>query len=132
MQKKDDPINYFNSNKVIKNQEKSRGLINIEPLEQYIETYLDTVTDSIFISPFEFHHGFHVRSNLYQKKDLLSEEQKRILIKYDKLLFYRSLEIYNHMKVIYHFESSSESIEEWWWHLDKVVNKTLTIDLNHR
>lgn len=67
--KKDAPINYFNSNKVIKNQEKSRRLINIEQLEQYIETYLDTVTDSIFISPFEFHHGFHVRSSLYQKKD---------------------------------------------------------------
>ncbi len=49
-------------------------------------------------------------------------------MKYDKLLFYRSSEIYNHMKVIYHFENSSESIEEWWWHLDKVVNKTVTID----
>ncbi|CCF16298.1 hypothetical protein BLGI_4266 [Brevibacillus laterosporus GI-9] len=100
----------------------------MKQLEQYIETYLDTVTDSILISPFEFLHGFHVRSSLHQKKDLLSAEQKRILLKYDKLLFYRSSEIYNHMKVIYHFENSSMSIEEWWWHLDKVVNKTVTID----
>ncbi|MBM7111723.1 hypothetical protein SAM19_05153 [Brevibacillus laterosporus] len=32
------------------------------------------------------------------------------------------------MKVIYNFNNSSESIQEWWWHLNKVVNKTLTID----
>ncbi|NKQ22468.1 hypothetical protein [Brevibacillus laterosporus] len=100
----------------------------MDQLEEYIETYLDTVTDSVIISPFEFLHGFQVRSNLYQEKDLLSEEQKRILFKYDKLLFYRSFEIYNHMKVIYNFNNSSESIQEWWWHLNKVVNKTLTID----
>ncbi|QDX94377.1 hypothetical protein EEL30_20065 [Brevibacillus laterosporus] len=97
-------------------------------LEEYIQTYIDTVTDSILISPFEFHHGFHARSHLYKEKNLLTEEQKRTLITYDELLFNRASEIYNHMEVIYNFKNSSESIEEWWWHLDKVVNKSLIID----
>lgn len=83
-------------------------------------------------SPFEAVDILHRRSSLERqlsKFDLMDLEQ---LQKFDQKLFDNAQKMYNHICVIYDFTNSNEPIEEWWWHLDKVVHQELIVDVENK
>jgi hypothetical protein len=82
------------------------------------------------ISPFEMVQTLHVRTKFYRYHDELTSDEKLLLKKYDKLLLDNVKKFYDHMKRIYNF-SNDKPMEQWWWHLDKILNHELSIDLEN-
>lgn len=82
--------------------------------------------DDFSVSPFEAIEMLHIRSRLHHHINELDEEHKRLLQEYDQKLFENALRMYKHISQVYNFSKSDEPDEEWWWHLDKVVQGKLS------
>lgn len=78
-------------------------------------------------SPFELIEAFHRRSMLCNHFDKLTTEEKALLREHDLILWKTAKQVFEHVKKAYDFQSD-KPIHEWWWHLDKVVNKQLTLN----
>ena len=50
-------------------------------------------------------------------------------MKYDLRLLENVETMGDHIKKVYDFSNSVEPLEEWWWHLDKVLTGELEIEL---
>ena len=95
--------------------------------KQEIEFYGDDIKD-MNASPFEMLEAFHKRSTLHHQFDQFTFEEKILLKKYDQLLLKTAKQVYEQVRKVYDFQSD-KPLQEWWWHLDKVVKKQLNINL---
>ena len=93
-----------------------------------IEFYGEDLQD-FEMSPFEMIETFHRRTLLHDHYNELTTTEKALLKEIDQLLLKTANKIYEHLKNIYDFQND-KPLEEWWWHLDKVVNHQLSVDLD--
>ena len=96
--------------------------------KQEIEFYGEDLQD-FEMSPFEMIETFHRRTLLHDHYHELTTKEKALLKEIDQLLLKTANKIYEHLKNIYDFQND-KPLEEWWWHLDKVVNHQLSIDFD--
>ncbi|MFZ0447558.1 MAG: hypothetical protein WAM95_23550 [Bacillus sp. (in: firmicutes)] len=72
---------------------------------------------------------FHKRTLLHHHHyHELTTEEKVLLKEKDMFLLKSAKKVYEHMKKVYGFQND-KLMEEWWWHLDKVANHQLSIDV---
>jgi hypothetical protein len=81
---------------------------------------IEEIANGNELSPFETHFVFHTRSELH--KHSLTDKEKIELAKADLLLIQNVEKVYRHLSEIYDFEQSKQPLDEWWWHLDKVIS----------
>ncbi|KQY92042.1 hypothetical protein ASD24_22300 [Paenibacillus sp. Root52] len=98
--------------------------------QKMIQLYGIDMEDELEVSPFEYLDTFGMRSDLHRNRDKLEQTDLQLLHKYDQMLLNRSEELYNYMKPVYSFNDTSKPIEEWWWHLDRVVTGELLVDVS--
>lgn len=96
--------------------------------KQEIEFYGEDLQD-VKLSPFEMIETFHKRTLLHHHYHELTVEEKGLLKEKDQFLLKTANRIYEHLKKVYDFHHD-KPLEEWWWHLDKVVNHELTVELD--
>lgn len=94
-----------------------------------IEEYGGDV-DDFETSPFELHFAFIFRSEIQKKYTTLSLEEKELLARCDLILLKNAKKALIHLSKIYSFKESKAPIEEWWWHLDKVVSGEIKLIAN--
>ena len=70
-------------------------------------------------SPFEMLETFHIRSELHRLP--LTLEEKKMLANYDMKLLNNTERIFEHTSKAYDFSMSKEEMDEWWWHLDLLL-----------
>jgi len=83
--------------------------------------------DTLDLSPFETLNAMHLRSSLQKEINDMTNQQKLKLYQYDLYLLDRIEEFKKHLEEVYDFSSSDEPIEQWWWHLDKIVSGEIII-----
>lgn len=88
--------------------------------EEDIRIYGEVVNDTE-LSPFETIEALHIRSELHEQYSNLTWEEKRALLLYDLKLLENADKMVKHIQQVYNFSSSVNSIQEWWWHLDKIT-----------
>ncbi|WP_028399467.1 hypothetical protein [Ectobacillus panaciterrae] len=71
----------------------------------------------------------HLRSKLAAAVHILNEQERFELISYDRLLLHKANGFYKQLQHIPSFSPSVYPIEEWWWHLDQVIDGSLHIHL---
>ncbi|MDQ0219433.1 hypothetical protein ELQ35_17485 [Peribacillus cavernae] len=81
--------------------------------------------DDILVSPFESIQMLHDRSYLQSMYHELTLEEQILLSEYDLKLIKNAKNMVKHIEKVYDFSLSSESTEEWWWHLDKIADGTI-------
>ena len=96
--------------------------------KQEIEFYGEDLQD-FEMSPFEMIETFHRRTLLHDHYNELNTTEKALLKEIDQLLLKAANKVYEHLKNVYDFQND-KPLEEWWWHLDKVVNHQLSVDLD--
>lgn len=89
-------------------------------IELYGEDVLDTE-----LSPFESLNMLHHRTWLQENIHNLTEEELELLRLNDQKLFSNASNMFQHIKRIYDFSCSKEPLEQWWWHLNKIVDGSL-------
>ncbi|PGP14502.1 hypothetical protein COA01_29500 [Bacillus cereus] len=82
------------------------------------------------LSPFETLEALHIRSELQEQFSNLTKEEKIALISYDVKLLGNAEKMIKHIGQVYNFAKSTEPIQEWWWHLNKVVDGTFQISVH--
>lgn len=88
--------------------------------KQEIEFYGDDLKN-LEISPFEMIDTFHRRSMLHQHFEKLTADEKALIKEHDLYLLKIAQPVYEHLKKVDDFQSD-KPVQEWWWHLDKVMN----------
>lgn len=96
--------------------------------KEEIEFYGEDILD-LEISPFETMDVLHRRSRLHANYEKLTQEEMELLKQYDQKLLDNASSVYHHINKIYDFQND-KPIEEWWWHLDKIDNRQLTVYLD--
>ncbi|MDA1675408.1 hypothetical protein [Bacillus cereus group sp. TH152-1LC] len=97
----------------------------MEEIKYYGEDAIDTE-----ISAFESVNMLHQRSWLQENIHNLSEEESELLRENDRKLLANAKNMFEHIRRIYDFSArSTERLEEWWWHLDMVVDGRLKVSL---
>ncbi|MDQ0172424.1 hypothetical protein [Paenibacillus tundrae] len=99
-------------------------------LKKMIQLYGVDMEDELDVSSFEYLDTFGMRSDLHRNRDKLEQTDLQLLHKYDQMLLNRSKELYNYMKPVYSFNDPSKPIEEWWWHLDRVITGELHVEMS--
>lgn len=94
--------------------------------KEMIEEY-KTVTQEFDLSVFEAVEGLHIRTELYEEYNNLSQSEKALLLDADVEVINNVKKIVKHIKKAYNFAKSTESKEQWWWHLDKVASGELSV-----
>ncbi len=100
-------------------------------LNRKINNYGMDVTEELTVSPFEYIDTFHIRSNLLKNYNKLTSEQKDQIRQYDLILLKRAKEFYDYVSEIHDWNRTLESINEWWWHLDKIIEGKLKVDIEN-
>jgi len=72
-------------------------------------------------SAFEMIEMLHLRSKIHQYFHELSDDEKNEVTRYDLILISNAQAFYEKMKTIYDFHHSKQTEDEWWWHLQKIV-----------
>ncbi|MEJ1517777.1 hypothetical protein R3O67_31860 [Bacillus cereus] len=88
--------------------------------EEDIRIYGEVVKDTE-LSPFETIEALHIRSELHEKYSNLTWEEKRALLLYDLKILGNADKMVKHIQQVYDFSKSTNPIQEWWWHLDKII-----------
>lgn len=94
--------------------------------EEDIRIYGEVINDTE-LSPFETIEVLHIRSELHEQYSNLSSEEKRTLFSYDLKLLENTDKMFKHIQKAYNFSKSTKPIQEWWWHLDKIVTGKIQI-----
>lgn len=90
--------------------------------KQYIMNYGDDVTD-VEDSPYEKLRMLHDRTELQSYENQLEFDEKVMLAYCDLKLIENAKVMVERIKTVYDFELSKNiPLEQWWWHLDKMVN----------
>ncbi|MED2737076.1 hypothetical protein [Bacillus toyonensis] len=84
-----------------------------------IKEYGEDIQD-FEVSPFEMVETLQWRSHIVRVYDQLSIEEKEQLALYDLVLLSNAKKTYEYLRGGYNFPAN-KPIEEWWWHLDKVI-----------
>ncbi|MFP3726989.1 hypothetical protein U8V72_17580 [Priestia filamentosa] len=90
------------------------------------EGYEDSMLD-FELSPFEALEGLHIRTNLHEDYLQLTLPEKMRLQYADLRVIHSVKDVYKHVRQIYDFSLSTEPLEQWWWHLDKVCSDRLEV-----
>lgn len=88
---------------------------------------IEDISNGSELSPFETHYILHTRSELYKHYNSLSADEKIQLTRVDLLLIQNVEKVYGHLSEIYDF-NQKHPLEEWWWHLDKLLDGTLRFE----
>lgn len=91
-----------------------------------IQNYGEDVND-FEVSPFESVEMLHNRSDLHKVYNELTMEERQLLATYDLILIKHAEKMLKHIQKAYDFSLSDEPIEEWWWHLDKLVEGKISL-----
>lgn len=83
-------------------------------------------TNDFDTSPFEALEMLHIRSHLH--KLALTKEEQKALAANDLKLLSNSQEMFEHIRKVYDFSTSTEPLEEWWWHLDKLLKGEIVLN----
>ena len=94
----------------------------LEEINQYRQDIED-----LDLSPFETLETLHFRSDLKNNYHLLNAEEKQELAKCDIKMIHNAEQILKHLNTIYDSSTSQHPIEDWWWHLDKLVNGEISL-----
>jgi hypothetical protein len=98
--------------------------------KQDILNYGDDVND-LESSPFESLRMLHDRTELHKVQEEMDYEEKVLLAYYDLKLIENADKMVEHIKTIYDFDSSTDiPSEQWWWHLDKIVNGVMSFGVS--
>ncbi len=76
-------------------------------------------TDDFGSSPFEALETLQIRSELH--KEILTREEQRMLAANDMKLLSNVEKMVEHVSKVYDFTTSTEPLDEWWWHLDMLL-----------
>lgn len=82
--------------------------------------------DDFDTSPFESLEMLHIRSELH--KLALTKEEQKALAATDVQLLSKAQNMYEHIRKVYDFSTSTEPLEEWWWHLDKLLRGEIILN----
>lgn|SRR5690554_3979028 len=93
-----------------------------------IELYGQDVSD-FEVSPFETINMLHLRSRLNKESQHMTVKERILLMKYDLELLENVEQMVAHISTVYDFSKSTESREEWWWHLDQVASGELEVEI---
>lgn len=93
-----------------------------------IELYGEDAAD-FEVSPFESIDMLHRRSRLNKESHKMTLRERILLMKYDLRLIENSDRMVEHIAKVYDFSNSHEPLEEWWWHLDKVVSRDIDVEI---
>jgi hypothetical protein len=72
-------------------------------------------------SVFEMIEMLHLRSKIHQYFHELSDNDKNEVTRYDLILISNAQAFYEKMRTIHDFHNSNKPEDEWWWHLNKIV-----------
>jgi len=107
-----------------------KSLAKREAIEKIIEAYGSYVLDlDLDVSPFEFLQMLHLRSKLQSVFTELIASEQATLLELDKKLLNNAEAMSKHIGSIYKWDVSTEPYSHWWWHLDRVANGTLVVEL---
>ncbi|MDR6726121.1 hypothetical protein J2W91_004627 [Paenibacillus amylolyticus] len=95
-----------------------------------ISLYKLDVEGELNVSPFEYLDTFAIRSELHRSRDQLKQCDLQLIQYCDQQLLNRIEEFYSYIAEIYSFNDSKKPLEEWWWHLDRVVAGELIVELD--
>ncbi|MCL7747034.1 hypothetical protein [Halalkalibacter alkaliphilus] len=82
----------------------------------------EDIRDGNGLCELKTYYSFYVRSELYKNNNLLTDIEKIELSKADLLLLQNVETVYNHLSKKYNFITLEKPIEEWWWHLHKIIS----------
>jgi hypothetical protein len=97
-------------------------------VSKYLKNYATDVLDELDVSPFEYIDTFRVRDYLEENKIKFTEAEKKELKRLDLILLSRANEFYDYLKSTKCW-GSQQPIENWWWHLDKIVSGILKVEI---
>ncbi|MCM3390245.1 hypothetical protein M3649_19285 [Ureibacillus chungkukjangi] len=97
-------------------------------IKKDIERYGEAVK-AIESSPFESMDMLHRRSAIERENHRLTREERINLISHDLNLIKNAKRMSKHIGTIYDFSLSTEPLDFWWWHLDKVASDQITFSL---
>ena len=83
--------------------------------------------DTLELSPFETLNALYLRSNLQKEVHNLTNQEKLNLYQHDLYLLNHAEKFKKHLENVYNFSDSDEPIEQWWWHLDKIISGEIVI-----
>lgn len=101
--------------------------------KQNILNYGEDVQD-LDCSPYEHLRMLHDRTELENNVNELDTIEKQLLIMYDLMLLTNINEMLKHIRKAYDFSLSDDNnipVEQWWWHLDKVVKGKLQVNVDY-
>ncbi|PAV27668.1 hypothetical protein CIL05_20905 [Virgibacillus profundi] len=78
--------------------------------------------DSLNLSPFETLNALNLRTNLEKEMNNITNQEKLKLYQHDLYLLDNIKDFKDQLEQVYDFSNSDEPIEQWWWHLDKVIS----------
>lgn len=79
------------------------------------------------LSPFEAVEALHIRTQLHNEYEQLSVLEKALLVIADLDVLKNKIAITNHLKKAYDFRKSTEPVEQWWWHLERISKDELKV-----
>ncbi|MCM3667277.1 hypothetical protein M3204_23145 [Mesobacillus subterraneus] len=100
--------------------------------KQEVMNYGEDVND-IDYSAYEHLRMLHDRTNLENVKHELDKGEKILLTMYGLILLKKAEELAEHISSVYDFSLSDKNgitLEQWWWHLDKVAHGKLYVEYN--
>lgn len=95
--------------------------------DQLLKVY-GQILDTLELSPFELHNTLSIRDELEQLKNEMTNEQRKVLYKYDLQVINNADVLAKHIGEIWDFEHN-KNINEWYWHLDKVAAGKFDINI---
>jgi hypothetical protein len=99
-------------------------------INNVLDSYLDDVKEELDTSPFEYINLFKNRDFLEENNSSLTLDEKYKLREADKILLNRATEFYEHLKPL-KFWGNNFVLTKWWWHLDKIVQNKLYVDIEN-
>lgn len=90
-----------------------------------IYLYGEGITD-LETSPFEMLEAFHIRSKLHHLN--LTKDEKKMVAGYDMKLLKNIERVFDHTNKVYDFSQSKEKHDEWWWHLDLLLEGEILLN----
>ncbi|MFD2212321.1 hypothetical protein [Metabacillus endolithicus] len=95
-----------------------------------IRNYGDDVSD-LEVSPFEHLRMLYDRTELHKVQDKLNYEDKVQLAYYDVILLQNAEKMVENISKVYDFNQSTEiPLEQWWWHLDKMIKGDINFGIS--
>lgn len=83
-------------------------------------------TEDFDTSPFEALEMLQIRSELHNVT--LTKEEQKLLAANDMKLLSNVEKMVEHISEVYDFSTSNEPLDEWWWHLDRLLKGEIILN----